>query len=147
MDIDTLLSRDSRTYRFHGVRADILSSLIQQSEDGKIILWGRNPEIDAEDFDEEDAEHYLQGAGELSCTKWADVEMSCQEFCNEGGIVLVLESIVKDAQENRHPTDRREWLIDASQWQVIGGLSPSFDEDGELLELEASSLEEILALC
>ncbi len=135
MDIDTLMSKHSRNYRFHGARAATLSRLVAQSENGSITLWGRDLENEGE---------YLEGHGELSCTDISDIEMSYNEFCDDGGLVLVLEKIIENPFEEGHESDVREHLIRAEEWRVIGGLHPIFDEDGDVIDQEAFSLEEIM---
>jgi hypothetical protein len=135
MNIDQLLSKHSDNYRFHGIRSATLTRLIAQSENGQIVLWGR---------DTEDEGEYLAGQGELSVTDISDVEMSYNEFCDEGGLVLVLEKLVTEPVEVRHETDRREKLVQAAEWQVIGGLRPIFDEDGDVIDQEVFSLDEIV---
>ncbi len=136
-DIDNLLSKHSDNYRFHGVRSATLNRLIAQSENGELLLWGRVE-------DEDGNADYAQGEGELSCTDISDIEMSFNEFCDEGGLVLVLEKMVAEPIENDHETDDREHLIEASEWKVIGGIRPLFDEDGDVISEECFSLEEIL---
>lgn len=136
-NVDQLLSKNSENYRFHGVRAATLNRLQAQSEDGNVTLWGRVE-------DEDGNADYEQGQGELSSTDISDIEMSYNEFCDENGLVLVLEKQVDEPFEELHPTDRREHLIRAEEWKVIGGLRPLFDEDGDVVEEEAYSLEEVL---
>ncbi len=71
--------------------------------------------------------------------------MCYSEFMDEGGIVLVLEKCVENPFECVHPSDRRQRIIRAEEWRVIGGLRPvELDEDGDVLEEEALSLEEII---
>ena len=143
MNIEQLLSKHSNTYRFHGVRSATLQELLSQSEDGAIALWGTDHD---EHIDNEDGEfdtEYTQGAGFLYVTSFRNVEMSFNEFCDEDGIVFVLEPIVTEPFEFDHPSDRRQSIIKAEDWNVIGGLRPVLDEDGDLIEMEAFSLEEI----
>ncbi len=137
MDIDQLLSKHSDNYRFHGVRSATLSRLIAQSENGEILLWGRNPESETSD--------YQQGTGELSVTDISDIEMSYNEFCDDGGLVLVLEKIVAEPVEIDHESDAREHLVRVQDWKVVGGLRPVVDEDGEVIDQEVFSLDEILS--
>ena len=137
MDIDQLLSKHSDNYRFHGVREATLSRLVAQSENGQIVLWGRNSESETSE--------YLQGEGELSVTDISDIEMSFNEFCDEGGLVLVLEKIVDEPAEVDHESDGREHLVRVEEWQVVGGIRPIFDEDGDVVDQEAFSLDEIFA--
>lgn len=137
-DIDTILSKNNDNYRFHGVRSATLYRLIQQSENGEITLWGRNPESETSE--------YLQGEGELSCTEIQYWEMSFNEFCDEEGMVLVLEKQVAEPFEEQHETDYREHLIRAEEWKVVGGLRPVIDEDGDVIDQEAFSLEEIFEM-
>jgi hypothetical protein len=134
MDIDELMSKHSRNYRFHGVRAATLNRLLQQSEGGQIVLWGRVEE------------GYEQGKGEISATDISDIEMSFHEFCDEDGLVLVLEKKVESPFEERHPTDRRECWLQCEEWQVIGGIRPVFDEDEDVIDQEAFSLSEIMGM-
>ena len=150
MELDELMGKHSDTYRFHGVKGCNLSRILKNSEEGEITLWGRADE-DAEE-EEDEVNGYLPGRGELSVTKWTDIEMSCNEFCDEDGVVFVLEPIVESPREDEHPSDRREFRIQVEEWRVIGGIRPVFertyDEDDELIEEElvefqALSLEEI----
>jgi hypothetical protein len=136
-DIDNILSKHSDNYRFHGVRSATLSHLVAQSENGQIVLWGRNSESETSE--------YLQGEGELSVTDISDIEMSFNEFCDESGLVLVLEKIVAEPIEVEHESDDREHLVRVEEWKVVGGLRPVFDEDGDVVDQEAFSLEEIIA--
>lgn len=136
MDIDNLLSKHSDNYLFHGVRGATLFRLINQSENGQIVLWGRVE-------DEDGRADYAQGRGEISATDISDIEMSYNEFCDEEGLVLVLEKQVASPVDERHSTDRREHLVRCEEWRVIGGIRPVFDEDGDVIDQEAFSLEEI----
>src|SRR4051812_17498103 len=116
VDIDNLLSKSNEHYRFHGVRSQVLSQLISQSENGQIILWGE----DHNDFIEEEEVYseYVQGEGYLYSTSVEGMELSCDPtFCNDGGIVLVLEKIVDEPQEwYPRPGDKRERLIRVEEW-------------------------------
>ncbi len=138
-DIDQVMSKHSDNYRFHGVRSATLEALIAQASPD-IALWGTDHD---EHIDGEDAE-YAQGAGYLYVTGISDLEMSFNEFCDDGGLVLVLEKIASEPFEFDHPTDRRQSIIKVEEWQVVGGLRPVVDEDGEIVDQEAFSLEEIL---
>lgn len=145
MDIDELMSKHSDTYRFHGVRSETLSQLVAQSVDGSIALWGTDHDEHVDNWDNEFETKYVQGAGFLYVTRFADVDMSFNEFCDEGGIVLVLEPIIgSEPVEFDHPSDRRQLIINVEEWRVIGGLRPVFDEDGDVIDQEAFSLEEII---
>lgn len=136
MNIDDLMSKHSDNYRFHGVRSATLARLIAQSEDNQITLWGRVE-------DEDGCADYEQGQGELSATDISDIEMSFNEFCDENGLVLVLEKQVASPVDELHPTDRREHLLRCEEWRVVGGIRPVFDEDGDVIDQEAFSIEEI----
>lgn len=136
VDIDQLLSKSSENYLFHGVRAATLHRLIAQSENGEILLWGTDHD---EHIDNEDGEldtEYVQGQGFLYTTDISDIEMSYQEFCDDGGLVLVLEKMVAEPFDFEHPSDRRQHIVKAEEWKVIGGLRPLFDEDEECFSLE-----------
>jgi len=74
------------------------------------------------------------------------VDMSCNEFVDAGGLLFVLEPVVTEPQEREHDTDRRECLLHVEEWRVVGGLRPVFDEDEEIVEFAAFSVDEILAL-
>ena len=140
-DIEQILSKHSDNYRFHGVREATLARLIAQSENGQIVLWGRNPESETSE--------YLQGEGELSVTGYYDLDMSFNEFCDDGGdggVVLVLERVVDEPFEEDHRSDRREHLIHVEEWKVVGGLRPVRDEDEDVIDQEAFSLEEIMEM-
>ncbi len=117
VDIDNLLSKSNEHYLFHGVRSATLSRLISQSENGSILLWGT-------DHDE---------------------HVDNQEFCGEGGLVLVLEKIVSEPFDFEHPSDDRQHIVKVEEWKVIGGIRPLFDEDEEVIGEECFSLEEILS--
>ena len=142
--IDQLLSKSSDHYRFHGVRAQTLSQLISQSENSEILLWGTDEdEHITEDFEEAE---YVQGEGFLYVTDIRNIQMSYSEFCDDGGLVLVLEKSVEKPFEFEHPTDRRQFIIKVQEWKVVGGLRPvEVDEDGDVVEEEAFSLEDILS--
>jgi hypothetical protein len=135
-DIDELMNKRSDNYLFHGVKGATLAQLIDQSEDGNLVLWGRVE-------DEDENADYSQGQGELSATDINDIEMSFNEFCDQSGLVLVLEKQVAEPVDELHPTDRREHLIRCEEWRVVGGVRPVYDEDGEVVDQEAFSLEEI----
>jgi hypothetical protein len=139
--IDQLLSKHSDNYRFHGA-GDFLSDLIAQAEDGAIRLWGR----DHDDAVDGEAEcEWVQGEGFLYCTDIRGVEVIYNNFSGNEGLVLILEKQVENPQEWSPRTgDRRESLIRAEEWRVIGAIRPIFDEDGEEVDQEAFSLEEIL---
>ncbi len=144
MDIDTLLSKHSDNYRFHGVRGETLEELIRQSTDGQIILWGTDHD---EHIDNEDGEmdvEYVQGQGYLYTTDIKSIETSYNEFCADG-LVLVLEKQADEPFEYSYDRNRQH-IIRAEEWRVIGGLRPTFDEDGELIDQEALSLEEIIEM-
>ena len=135
MNIDQLLSKHSDNYRFHGVREATLARLIAQSENGNITLWGR---------DTEDEGEYLEGAGELSVTDYYSLDLSFNEFCDEDGVVFVLEAVVDEPSEEQH--GRHEILVKAEEWKVIGGLRPVRDENEDVIDQEAFSLEEIFEM-
>ncbi len=136
-DIDDIMSKSSEHYLFHGVRAATLQRLIAQSEHGQIVLWGRVE-------DEDGNADYQCGRGELSTTDISDIEMSFNEFCDEDGLVLVLEKLVDEPFDELHPTDRREHWIRAEEWRVVGGVRPVFDENEEVIDQQAFSVEEIM---
>ncbi len=143
MDKDLLLIEKpgEDKFRFHGVQASTLEELISQSEEGKILPWGtdHNEFVDGEIYYE-----YFQGEGYLFATDWSGIELSFSEFCGDGGIVLVLEKIVDEPQEwFPRPSDRRERLIRVEEWKVICGLRPVFDEDGDVIDQEVVSIEEM----
>lgn len=139
MDINDLLNErpGEDKFRFHGVRAATLNRLIAQSEDGQITLWGRVE-------DEDGNADYEQGQGELSATDIRHWELSFNEFCDENGMVLVLEKQVAEPFEEQY--SRSELLVRVEEWKVIGGLRPVFDEDGDVVEEEAFSLQEIMEM-
>jgi len=143
MDIDNLLSRHSDNYRFHGVSGETLATLVSQSEGQSITLWGTDHDEHIDNADNELETEYLQGAGYLYVTSYNDIDMSYNEFCKNGGLVLVLEKNVDAPFECGHPSDRRQFIIKVEQWTVVGGLRPVFDEDEEIVDQEALSLEEI----
>ena len=145
-DIDNILSKHSDHYRFHGVRSATLQALIAQAENGQVALWGTDHD---EHIDNEDGEleaEYTQGEGYLYVTDISDVEMSFNEFCDEGGLVLVLEKVASEPFEFDHPTDRRQSIIKVEEWKVVGGIRPVVDEDGDVIDQEAFSLEEIMEM-
>jgi len=142
-DIDQVMSKHSDNYRFHGVRSATLEALIAQASPD-IALWGTDVDEHIDNQDGETEAQYTQGAGFLYVTGVSDIEMSFNEFCDDGGIVLVLEKVASAPFEFDHPTDRRQSIIKVEEWQVVGGLRPVVDEDGEIVDQEAFSLEEIL---
>lgn len=140
--IDQLLSKSSDHYRFHGA-GDFLSDLIAQAEDGAIKLWGRTHD-DAVDGEAEC--EWAAGEGFLYCTDIRGIEVIYNNFSGSEGLVLVLEKFVDEPQEwSPRSADRRESLIRAEEWRVIGAVRPIFDEDGEEVDQEAFSLEDILS--
>ncbi len=143
MDIDQLMSKHSSNYCFHGVRSATLSRLIAQSN-GSIALWGTDHDEHIDNQDGELDAKYVQGEGFLYVTDISDLEMSFNEFCDEGGVVLVLEKQVADPFEFIHEDDSRQHIIQVQEWKVIGSLRPVVDEDGEVIDQECFSLDEIL---
>src|SRR5437879_3722870 len=128
MDIDTLMSKHSDNYRFHGVRG-WLSTLIAQSENGEIKLWGRSHD---ESVDDEVEAEWMQGEGYLYCADIRDLDICYKEFMADGEVVLVLEKLVDEPQEWYPRSGKRERLIRVEEWRVIGGLRPgAVDEDGD----------------
>lgn len=148
MTIDELLNKHSDNYRFHGVQAETLEALVEQSQNGQIALWGteRDEHVDGDDFDYEEDNEYIQGDGFLYVTNINDIDMPYQEFCgvNGDGMVFVLEKVVDAPFEFDHPSDRRQRIIKCGEWRVVGGLRPVFDEDEEIVDQEVFSLEEII---
>jgi hypothetical protein len=142
MDIDDLMTKSNDHYRFHGVLSVTLERLVSQSEDGAIRLWG----TDHNDFvDGEEYADYTQGEGYLYCTDISGIELSCEAFCGSDGLVFILEKLVDDPQEwFPRAADKRECLVRVEEWHVIGAIRPIFDEDGDLIDQEALSLEEVL---
>jgi hypothetical protein len=142
MEIEQLLSKHSDNYRFHGA-GQFLSSLIAQSEN-EMKLWGRTTD-DAVD-DEEKCE-WVQGEGYLYVTNMAGIEICYNNFASDDKIVLVLEKQVDEPQEwYPRNADSREMLIRVEEWKVVGAIRPTaFDEDGDVLEDEGISLEDLLS--
>jgi hypothetical protein len=145
MNIDQLLSKHSRNYRFHGVRQATLEALAAQATDGKVALWGTDHDEHVDNQDGEFDAEYVQGAGFLYCTDIRDIDMSYQEFASDG-LVLVLEKVAEQPFEFSHPTDHRQSIIKVEDWKVIGGLRPVFDEDEEVIDQEVVSLDEVLEM-
>lgn len=145
-DIDTILSKHSSNYRFHGVRSATLERLIGQSEHGAIKLWGTDHDEHIDNQDGEFDVAYVQGEGFLYVTDISDMEMSFNEFCDDGGLVLVLEKIVAEPFEFIHEDDSRQCIINVQEWKVVGGLRPVVDEDGDVIDQEAFSVEEIVEM-
>lgn len=143
MDIDNLMSKHSDHYRFHGVRGVTLERIVSQSEGGPLHLWGTDHD---EHVDNENGEfecQYLQGTGYLYTTDISDLEMSASEFAGDDGLVLVLEKQVDAPFEFEHSDDRRQHIIKVEEWRVVGGIRPLFDEDEDMVDQEALSLDEI----
>lgn len=141
-----IFSKFSECY-FHGVRGATLARLVHQSENGQIALWGTDQdEHVTEDFEKAE---YVQGAGYLYVTDISDMEMSFNEFCDEGGMVLVLEPQVEYPFDFEHPSDYRQHIIKVEEWKVIAGLRPVYDEEDEyqeeIIDHEIFSLEDLLA--
>lgn len=143
-DIDQVMSKHSKEYRFHGVRSETLARLIAQS-DGSILLWGTDVDEHIDNLDGELEAEYVQGAGYLYVVGIRDLDMSFSEFCDEGGLVLVLEKQVAESFIFDHPSDNRQEIIKAEEWKIVGGLRPLYDEDGDIIDQQAFSLEEILS--
>ncbi len=144
MDIDTLLNKHADNYRFHGVARATLHLLIAQSEDGTLRLWGTDHDEHIDNQDGDLDTQCVQGEGYLYVTNINAIEMSYNEFCGQGGMVLVLEKAARAPYEYDHPTDRRQHIVRVEEWSVIGGLRPVFDEDEDIIEEEAFSLEDLL---
>lgn len=144
MTMEELLCKHSENYRFHGVRAATLYRLVTQAENSQLLLFGttHNEEIDNQDGELES--EYEQGYGFLYCTDISDIEMSSNEFTDEGGLVLVLEKQVTDPFEVIHPTDSRQRIIKVQEWKVVGGIRLIFGEDNEMISQEVVSLKQIL---
>lgn len=143
MDIDDLMIKNSDNYRFHGVRRATLERLVSQSEGGEIRLWGTDHDEHIDNADGEFEVEYVQGEGYLYTTDISDLEMSASEFAGDDGLVLVLEKIVDEPFEFEHPSDRRQCIVRAEEWRVIGAVRPIFDEDGDMIDQEALSLDAI----
>lgn len=143
MDIDELMTKSNDNYRFHGVRRATLEALAAQAEGGAIRLWGTDHDEHIDNADGEFEVEYVQGEGYLYTTDISDLEMSASEFAGDDGLVLVLEKQVDAPFEFDHPSDRRQCIVKVQEWRVIGGLRPVFDEDGEMVDQEALSLDDI----
>jgi hypothetical protein len=143
MDIELLLSKHSDNYRFHGA-GQFLSSLIAQAENGEMKLYGRSHD-DAVDGEEEC--EWVAGLGYLYVTNMAGIEICYNNFASDDKVVLVLEKQVDEPQEwYPRNADSREMLIRVEEWKVIGAIHPTaFDEDGDVLEDEGISLEDLLS--
>ncbi len=141
MDIDKLMSElpGEDKYRFHGVCGATLSELVRQS-DGEIRLWGTDHDGNIDNADNEFETKYVQGEGYLYVTEQKSWETSFNEFAGEDGLVLVLEKRVSDPFET---SNRHESIVRTEEWLVIGGLRGIYDENEELCDQEALSLEEI----
>ncbi len=144
MDIDKLMQQmpGEDKYRFHGVCGATLSELVRQS-DGEIRLWGTDHDEHVDNQNGECETEYVQRQGYLYVTEQSEWELSFNEFAGEDGLVLVLKKNDKDPFEISHPTDRRQSIVRAEEWLVIGGLRGIYDENEELCDQEALSLEEI----
>jgi hypothetical protein len=143
MDIDDLMTKSNDYYRFHGVRRATLERLVAQGEGDQLRLWGTDHDEHIDNQDGEFEVEYVRGAGYLYTTDISDLEMSASEFAGDDGLVLVLEKIIDTPFEFEHPSDRRQCIVRAEEWRVVGGLRPVFDEDGDLIDQEALSLDEI----
>jgi hypothetical protein len=146
MDILDLLSKPGSHYRYHGVRNATLTLLLCQAQDNQIVLWGQERDEHVSELDYEGF-HYIQGGGYLYTS--LDEEMCYENFCDEGGIVLVLEKQIETPFELILPTDRRQRIVKCAEWRVIGGVRPYtvLEDDGFECEcIDAFSLEEIRAL-
>jgi hypothetical protein len=142
MDIFDMLDHNGRETVFHGVRSATLSKLVSESEDGNIHLYGRS----SRDWDDEDAASHIQNGGYLYVTDYKEIDFSANEFCDDGGVILVLGAKVSDPEIVDEAA--REHVIRLDEWEVIGGVRPAFDpETGDLDEenWEILSLEEVLA--
>ena len=142
MNIFDMLDHNGRETVFHGVRGATLSKLISESEDGQIHLYGRSSR-DWDD-DEETMSHVRDG-GYLYVTEYAEIDFSANEFTDDGGLILVLGAKVQRPEIVEEAA--REHVIRVDEWEVIGGVRPSFDrETGELDEenWEVLSLQEVL---
>lgn len=143
MELDALLTKNSNNYRFHGAGAH-LSALIAEAVDGEIKLYGRSTD-DA--VDGQDDGEWVAGSGYLYCVEVSGLELVYNNhFMGPDNLCLVLEKIVDEPQEwSPRTADRRESLIRVEEWRVIGAVRPvEFDEDGDAVEEEAFSLEDIL---
>ncbi len=137
-----IFSKFSECY-FHGVRGATLRRLIVQAENGHIALWGTDQDEHV-DEDFEKAE-YVQGEGYLYVTDISDIEMSVNEFCDETGLVLVLEPQVEYPFDFEHPSDYRQHIIKVEEWKVIAGLRAICDEYSEVEDYEEISLDDLLS--
>ncbi len=143
MDIDTLMSKDSDNYRFHGA-GQFLSALIAQAENNEMKLYGRSHD---DKVDGEEECEWTPGEGFLYVTNMAGISICYDNFASDDKIVLVLEKVVDEPQEwFPRNADRREMLIRVEEWKVIGAIRPTaFDEDGDVLEDEGIALENLLS--
>lgn len=142
MDIFDMLDHNGRETVFHGVRGATLNKLVSESEDGKIHLYGRS----SRDWDDEGcAISHIQDGGYLYVTEYKEIDFSVNEFCDDGGLILVLGAKASDPEIVDEAA--REHVIRLDEWEVIGGIRPSFDpESGELDEenWEVLSLQEVM---
>jgi hypothetical protein len=141
MDIFDMFDHNGQETVFHGVHGAALARLIEESEDGKLHLYGRSVR------DESDiALEYEQDGGYLYVTHYGEIELSANEFAGDDGLILVLGAR-KPGAEVQDGGQPREHVICLDEWEVIGALRPVFSEDGEFLEeeMEVLSVEEILS--
>lgn len=64
---------DRNEVYYHAVTGNVFGMLQNQAEDGEIVLWGRNA----------DDEHE-RGAGQISCSSFDGLQMSIDNFLDEG---------------------------------------------------------------
>lgn len=122
---------------FHAVAAANLAHMIDG--DG-IHFYGRS-EPD-EELDDEALEHILDG-GWIYTVANADLDLCENEFVADG-LILELASKVESPEIILQGRNGREKVIRVEEWEVVLGIRPVLDEDGEVIDQIEFSLEEIL---
>jgi hypothetical protein len=150
-DFADKMDHNHHPVKFHGVRGATLNRIIESSQeigDGKVHLWGRAWSDYDEDHEDEPLE-YVQDGGVLYTTQYDDLSLSCNEFMDESGAILMLGARkgINPKVEYQGPGDR-EHVITLSEWEIVGAIRPIYadeyqyeiDED----QVDFYSVEEVL---
>jgi len=124
---------------FHAVAASNLSKMI---ENGAIHFYGR-AETDAQNAESGNAAEWILDGGWLYTVSNRDLDLSENEFVGDG-LILELAAIVENPQIVLQGRNGREKVIRVEEWQVVGAIRPICDEDGEVIDQEEISFEEIV---
>jgi len=124
---------------FHAVAATNLAHMIES--DG-IHFYGRSAP-DAELSEKDEALEWVRDGGWLYTVANTDLDLCENEFVRDG-LILELAPRVGNPEIVLQGRNGREKVIRVEEWQVIGAIRPILDADGEVVDQQDFSLEDIL---